>query len=194
MYEARPDRANLRQGDVIRGIYFPTYSFPELLLLHKIDDVGGLKFDKRVVVGATQRFAVVISQCCEFNEGKRNAFSLAAMMGVKEMLRVGTTRWGFNLAQLIPAAHLRIPVDRLRAANVIDENSGEPNAAVNSYLYDSGGNVLTEPQVVDFTRVISIRMEDQKAVLRAKVLQLDSDHRLEFQFKLAHFYGRPAEE
>jgi hypothetical protein len=191
MFEAAPDLTSLRQGDVIRGMYLPRYSLSTLSLLHKMGAAGGLEYEHRAILKAEQGFAVVISQCCEFNQGKRNAFSLARLLSVRQALWPDPPRWGFSLAELVPAKWTGVAVGKLREANTVTEE-GE-NAAVNVYLYDADGHVLTEPHIVDFTQVMSVRMEDKDKVLRGKALQLDREHRLEFQFKLSYFYSRPAD-
>jgi len=192
MYEAVLER-ELRQGDVIAGVYFPRYSFQNnLALLHKLDDAGQAQFDERAVMRAEYSPAVVISQCCEFNPGKRNLFSLARLTSVRSIVVSGFSAWGVNLARLVPAAWTRLAVETLRRANQIDEERPE-NEAVNVYLYDADGQFLTEPHVVDFTQVFSIKMQDSGRILASKVLQLDNEHRQEFQLKLGYFYTRPAE-
>jgi hypothetical protein len=192
MYQAVLDATSLRQGDVLKGVYLPRYSLLNLSLLHKLDKEGELQFDDRAVMKASRGFAVVLSQCCEFNEGKRNAFSLARLVKAKEALLPKISMWGVNLAELVPARYTKMAVDILQAANKLDEEHPN-NAAVNVYLYDVHGNVLTEPYIVDFTQVFSIKIEDSPKLLKMKVLELDNEHRLEFQLKLGYFYSRPAE-
>ena len=143
---------------------------------------------------------LVLSQCCEFNEGKRNSFSLGALLHWRDALTPKPGRWGFNLAELVPlsASFFRGREGReaellqmLREANRIDP--GRDVEAVNAYLYEAGGEILREPHVVDFTQVFSVKIQDKDKVLPFKVLQLDREHRREFQVKLGYFYSRRAE-
>jgi hypothetical protein len=191
MYEAVLEDS-LRQGDVIKGIYFPRYSLPTLSLLHKLDKEGTPAFEDRALVKAQHAFAVVLSQCCEFQEGKRNAFSLARLFDVKSLLLNRVTSWGINLAQLLPARYQQLAVDQLRIANHVNVDHPEETKAINGYFYDAHGAILTEPYFVDFTQVFSVDMKDSSKILKLKVLQLDNEHRLEFQLKLGYFYTRPA--
>src|SRR5712691_9776446 len=101
MYEAAPDLTRLRQGDVLRGVYFPSYALGDLFLLTKRQETGELRFEKRAQLSARESFAVVLSQCCEFNEGKRTRFSLGALRSWREALKPKPTRWGFNIAELV---------------------------------------------------------------------------------------------
>ncbi|SRR6266496_1013438 len=197
MYEDPPDVTLLRQGDVIGDIYFPKYSYATMSLLHKLDKGAALEFEERAIVRAQTSFAVVISQCCEFNVGKRNAFSLARLNPISRLISFRLPLFGFNLAQLVPARGftyaLELTVDQLREANRIDEVHPEQARALNAYLYEARADLLSEPYVADFTQVMSIRMEDMPIVLARKVLQLDRQHREEMQFKLGYFYSRRAE-
>ena len=68
MYEGHLDLTRLRQGDIIRDFCFPRYSLAEIRLLHSIADNGQAEFDEKAILKSTYRFAVVLSQCCEFNE------------------------------------------------------------------------------------------------------------------------------
>lgn len=202
MYDESPDFSRLRQGDVVEDFHFPKYSFGTLKLLHQADESGEFAFSNEVQVTARTRHGVVITQCCEFTAGKRNDFSLAILEPVREFFRSEITVWGFNIAELVPVARStyrgRGPevsderLQMLRDANKIDWEADE-NDAVNVYLYEPDGNLLTEPHLVDFTRVVSVRMDDQERVAESKALQLDPDHRREFQIKLAYYYGRKAE-
>jgi len=194
MYESTPDLTCLRQGDVIHGFCFPRYSLAEMRLLHSVETDGSLTFDNRAILKSEHRLAVVLSQCCEFNEGKRNAFSLGLLLRLSEVVRPRLRFWGVNLAELVPL--LRSPlrkhtVEEIRQANEIDLDSTR-TGAVNVYLLDPDGVYLTEPHVVDFSRVVSVRMQDKQRILRQKVLQLTDQNRRKFQKKLAYFYGRRA--
>src|SRR5438034_87519 len=200
MYGAAPHLTRLRQGDVLRGVYFPSYALGDLLLLTKWQETGELKFEKRAQLSAREAFAVVLSQCCEFNAGKRIRFSLGALRHWREALRPKPNRWGFNVAELVRVsasvwrgreandAHM---LQMLRDANRVDPAT-EVEAA-NAYLYEADGAILTEPYVVDFSQVFSVKIEEQGKFLPMKVLQLDREHRREFQLKLGVFYSRKAE-
>jgi hypothetical protein len=196
MYEATPDAACLRQGDIIAGIYLPRYAITDdFHLLHALDPEGNpTRFCNRAILKVEKRFAVVLSQCCEFNEGKRNAFSLGIVFTFREVFWPRRTFLRVNLAEVVPlkkSALSRIPVDQIRLANKIDP--AKPNAAVNTYLFEADGVHFQEPFVADFTQVFSVRMDDRAKVLRSKILQLDNQHRRDFQKKLGYFYARPAQ-
>jgi len=195
MYEAHPDPAQLRQGDVIKDIYLPRYTLKDLQVISTVDLQGQLKPVERAILKTDRRWAVVISQCCEFNEGKRNAFSLADLRPASIWLRIRSRLFGINLGELLPLSKTPFRkgvIEQLKQANKLDNSSGH-NQAVNAYFFDADGTHLLEPHIVDFTQVISIRMEDRAAVLSNKVLQMDVTHRKEFQAKLGYFYARPAE-
>jgi len=195
MYEPVPDTARLRQGDVISELYLPRYSPKSIIPLAK--GVDNLEFGDRLIIQAKPTRAIVLSQCCEFNEGKRNAFSLARLLRLPGRKRGRCRDWGVNLAEVVPFSRssfrgkASLGLEELRAANQVDPEA-PTNRAVNVFLLDTDGRFLLEPHIVDFTQVTSIKMEDKQYVLERKVLQLDAPTRRQFQLKLAYFYGRRA--
>lgn len=198
MYE-EPDRSTLRQGDVIQRLLLPRYSLGNLGLIYRFAPDDNHVFDDRGAVGMTNSLAVVLSQCCEFNQGKRQAFSVAELLPARRMGTWTLPLWGLNLAELTPLKYVmargidrRELVDALRRGNEIDTGAREKNTSLHLFLYDSDGAVLEEPHVADFSRVTSIRMKDMGRVRERKVLQLDEDSRAKFRMKLAYFYGRSA--
>lgn len=198
MYSGDPDTSSLRQGDVISGILFPRYALRTLAPLQRWKEDGSFEQSDRAVIDVRSRLAVVVSQCCEFNEDKRNAFTLARLVPLLSA-QVTFKLWGFNLAELVPLRKTKFKgklepavIEELRAANRVDPDA-EHNKAVNVYLFEPDGVRLTEHHVADFTQVFSINMAEKDVLLRSKLLELDPAHRREFQLKLAYFYGRRAE-
>lgn len=194
MYEAIPDLSALRQGDILKGLYIPRISLSEISVLHKLDAKGQLVNEKKAIFSCEQRLAVVLSHCCEMNNpGKREAFSLGALLRASEWLGRRPGSWGFNLAELVPIlrSSWREKIDEVRAANKVDR-AGRENRSINTYLFDpdKDRHHLSEPHVVDFGRVISVRYSDLPKAIGAKILQLDEAHRREFKLKLGLFYSR----
>ncbi len=140
----------------------------------------------------------MLSHCCEFNEGKRNFFSLGSLnVWWKVVKAPQVTQWGLNLAALVktsrssfrgPTGNHEDTLKALRAAN--DPNVGGFN---NTYLYDADGTVLAEEHNVDFTQVLSVKINDKETILASKVLELLPAKRREFQLKLGLYYSRKAE-
>jgi hypothetical protein len=196
MYVTTPDLDVLRQGDVLDNIYFPKYNFSELVLGHRIDkSTGAAEFSGLVTLKCEQRKVVVVSQCCEFNPGKRRAFSLAAFFGFSEYRQAVSPSRRFNIASLSPfskTSQRRNAVDEIRTANRVVP--GEPNASWNTFLYDQFEDLLPEPHVVEFTHVISVSMNDVDFIRSHKVLELDNTARRLLQVKLGFFYARSAED
>lgn len=192
MYEASPDDTDLLQGDVINNIHLPSFSFQNSGFLHKFVPDGPPSYDGRVVSSASLSRAVVLSQCCEFSDNKRQWFSIAELVNVADLIDQAAI--AFNLAPLQPIskAKIKYPYEELLKTNAIDENDLSRNKLLSGYVYDYDGNYLAEPHVVDFTRVTSISMRDKNYVLRRKIMQLDNAHRDEFKRKLGYFYMRPA--
>lgn len=203
MYEESPSPDQLRQGDVLDGFYFPRISLPQLEFLHELNQDGSFDFAGRSVLDAKESKAVVISQCCEFNEEKRKWFSVASLSRLSNWTtKPEVNVFGVNVAELVPVrrSHYRGRegvteelVDFLREANRIDP-SADTNHAVNVFLYEADGEALEEHHLVNFSQVVSVRIDDHDALTRLKVLQLDREHRHMMQNKLGYFYARKAEE
>ena len=102
MYETAPNLNELRQGDIISDIYLPKFGITDTHFLHKLKDDGNWEFSKQTVMNTAKGYAAVISQCCEFNVGKRNSFSLAQLIGLGESRLPTWKLFGFNLAEVVP--------------------------------------------------------------------------------------------
>jgi hypothetical protein len=193
MYEASLDDTELWQGDVISNIHLPNYSFKNSGFLYELLVDGTRKYGGKAVSQASESKAIILSQCCEFNEAKRHWFSLAKLVTLSDLADRLTL--AFNIAPLQPISKAGIrypPPDELLKSNVIEVGDQSNNKLLSSYVYDRDGHHLAEPHVADFTRVTSISMNDKAYVLSKKILQLDDAHRLEFKKKLAYFFIRPA--
>jgi hypothetical protein len=194
MYETSPDLTVLRQGDVISNIVFPKFSLKEMRLLYKVEASENPAFGDEVILKTSTQFAAVLSQCCEFNEGKRKSFSLARIVGLGERTHPALRVFGVNLAEIVPWNRLaprQRDLEALLRANSVEADRPQH---VNVYTLRPDGQHLAEPHLVDFSRVFSVHIAEKERVLARKVLQLDSSHRREFQLKLAYFYARSAED
>lgn len=193
MYESSPDLTTLWQGDVINDIYLPRLEFSSAGFVHKFTPSGELRFGGNTVAKAAKCKAVVVSQCCEFIEKKRDSFSVAELVSITDF--VDQTVLAFNLAELRPISETRLrnanPAELL-ATNTFDDDDLAGNRLVNCYVYDMHDSYFSEPHIVDFTRITSISMKDKQFVARAKILQLDEPHRDELKRKLGYFFTRPA--
>jgi hypothetical protein len=196
MYEPSPNCSELRQGDIVANIYLPRFGINDVSFLHKLSKSGSFEFSKQAIMQTTSQCAAVISQCCEFNEGKRNSFSLAELIGVDEWLSTEPWVSGVNLAEIVPwkrSEWSQYETDKLLEANSIDLDQGSKQH-INVYFLKPDGQRFMEPHIIDFTRVFSIRMSEKDRILQNKILQLDKPHRIQLQQKLAYFYARPAEK
>ena len=194
MYEPSPNFSELRQGDIISNMYLPRFGISDVSFLHKMQADGSFQFSEQAIMSTSMQFAAVISQCCEFNENKRNSFSSAGLIGLGKRPFAGWKVFGLNLAEIVSwkaMAWTKHTPDSLKKANSIEPETGKFQI-VNAYFLDPDGNHFKEMHAIDFTRVFSVRMKEKDRVLRNKILQLDDAHRIELQRKLAYFYARPA--
>src|SRR4051812_14341204 len=79
----------LRQGDVLGKVFFPALGAQFQTVSTTASVVGGLSMPaiENVLVKGEQRFAIVISHDCEFNEDKRNRLLLARLESVPGNLK-----------------------------------------------------------------------------------------------------------
>lgn len=197
MYNTNVDPHNLRQGDVISSVLLPRFAIDPIECIYRRKGGDENEFVNKTIVATELRFAVVISQCCEFNVGKRKSFSLAEMIPCRKWRRKKETVISL-LAELIPFS--RSPFksrpflgDSEDVATLMAENTivpGGKNSSVHAYCYEADKQHLMEPYVVDFTRITSVGMGDAKCLLKQKILQLTDDERRKFQLKLGYFFSR----
>lgn len=198
MYVELFEEEKLRQGDVIAGLTIPRLSFKNTGYIYENKSGNFATFADKIVVNAEERLSVVISQCCEFNEGKRNAFAIAPLLFWKKAISHSINLSGISLCELIPIS--KSPFNRkgreeqileeLRKSNYAEE---EERSNVHAFLFEPDGEHLKEPHIVDFTRITSISMKDHDFVHSKKVLQLQDEMRLALQLKIGYFFARKAE-
>jgi hypothetical protein len=193
MYESSPDGTELWQGDVIDDLRLPRFEYSTTRFTYKLHADGNRSDDGQSVSGTSSFKAVVLSQCCEFTEGKRHSFSVAELKSLNDLV-AEIEGLALNVAELLPITKVKLKGwdrDTLIASNTIDISS-QANKLIYGYVYLPDGTALKEPHVADFTRITSISMRDKNYLLNSKLLQLTPEYRDQFKLKLAYFFSRPA--
>ena len=169
----------LRQGDVLGEVFMPAMA-SEIRFLpqaQRVTSEAQVERPREALIQGAWRFVAVVSHDCEFNEGKREKLLVARIQGLPRNL----------------TSEERVA---LRESNDVEARSeaGENIAGVNSWLFDPLPGAFDEESVADFTSITALPMgllDEYRSLKRA---ELHHDHRLLFRFKLAWFFGRPADD
>ncbi len=185
MFIAAPDKKELRQGDILAGVWFPRIRFEDIRLVAHVDHsdqekivaVPELVTDREMEwttaqIQMTRRFVMVLSQCCDM------------------VISGGNTR-----AQTLVVAPL-VPVpDRYRRQIEFDALRANKIEEYVNLFYVEQRDPLPSDFVVDFRRVVSVVLRNALArFLDLKVLQLTDETRIVLKSKLAFSFGRLTEE
>jgi hypothetical protein len=190
MFLDAPDKTELRQGDVVYGLYFPLVKSEDIVVLGKptipltvpgqettLSPVIAAKGENKdavlVQMYARQGYSIVLSQCCDLalrEGGKMNspAFVVAPLAEVPYLIRSNNEK-----------------------LELLKQNRLEH---FTSLFYLPFTSPLPSEMVVDFSRMASIDNKDYSHALAGKSLQMTDESRVTFKTKLASHFGRPTEE
>lgn len=162
-----PDTNNLRQGDIIRDVIFPLYN------LNNMWTISDLRSQEtpRIQMQYTKTYAMVISQCCEFQEGKRKHFLVALIGTIPDVIKNNSENY-----------------ERLKASNVLPE---DPHRKSYVDLFYLEPHMNFSEAIVRLNRVTSIHMNNKQQILQNKILQLSDEARNLLKEKLGYFFMRP---
>ncbi len=189
MFLDAPYKNELRQGDVIYGLYFPLVNSADILVLGRpttptiipgqettLSPVIGARGENKdavlVQMYARQGYSIILSQCCDLalrEGGKMNspAFVVAPLADVPYSIRTND--------------------DRLE---LLKQNSLEH---FTSLFYLPCTAPLSSEMAVDFSRMASIANKDYSHAIAGKLLQMTDESRVKLKTKLAGHFGRPTE-
>ncbi|HEX3174556.1 MAG TPA: hypothetical protein VHQ43_10135 [Solirubrobacterales bacterium] len=169
----------LRQGDIVGEIFLPTIgtNFQSIVGGTSLTGATEKQQHERVIIGGDYHYLVIVSHCCEFNEGKRNKFLVA---------RLQRPRQNLSSEQY----------EALRLSNDVEAraSSGEPVAGLDSFLLDPVPGSLDEERVASFTSITAVPLSMKEDFRAAKIAELDHGTRILFRAKLAWFFGRTADD
>jgi hypothetical protein len=185
MFIAKPDKSELRQGDIITGVWFPRIRFEDIRLLAAVDSANpeqivtlpelvsdrGMEWTTAQIQMA-RRFVMVLSQCCDLEMVKNRPRGLAAVV-----------------SPLVPVPEMY----RKKPEYLASLRQNKIESYVN-HFYVEHAPPLPSDFIVDFGRVVSIGLDQVKDLLSQKVLQLTDASRIALKSKLAFNFGRLTDE
>lgn len=174
----------LRQGDVVGPIIYPKLKGPPQIN-HRPQGWGD---DRKVNLSleqpAYERYAVVASHDCEFNDGKRALFLMARLDDLNRDVK-------------------QEQVEAIRAANdairIEEKEEGEDEAPprydyIDTFVFDPVAGAFDTEKLVRFTTLTAWPEDMLDYVISLKRAELEHEYRVRFQRKLAFFLGREADD
>lgn len=177
MYKPRDDWSEtLRQGDVFGEIAYPLVTNQATLNadIPLYGAAGGGQDSIRIPF--TQRLAVVVSHCCEFNPGKRSNFLMARVESM-------------NTHKMTPDE-----IALLKTGNDYEKcvAEGKP-IQLDTFVLDPIADSFTELRRVNLQTICSYPIAFVDEMVKLKKAELADEHRELFRKKLAMFFARPSE-
>jgi hypothetical protein len=202
MFIDNPDLAELRQGDIIQGLFYPEISCSEISLVGKPanlfanETVGNgeeqlpnliAKLDKKGKQGLSgftaqinvyYGFFIVISQCCDLarrdgGKPKSSAFVTAPLLEIPYDLNKDNPK--FDQEKF----------------NIFKSNSLETYI---SSFFIAQKFPIKKDYLVDFNQIVSFPRTQYDFLLKNKILQMNDKTRIQFKLKLISHFGRATQE
>lgn len=167
--------ARLRQGDVVGPVPYPKLKNPPQKILKPAGWAAGAGASHALEFPVDERYAVIVSHDCEFNEAKRRQFLLARVQDFPD-----------SLAPEVQA--------QLRAANeAVREEGDDPGERydyLDAFVLDPLPGSFETERVVSFTTIVAFPMTMVGTVREMKKAELKHEHRHQLRQKIAFFFGR----
>lgn len=188
MFLNEPNREELRQGDIIQGLYFPMMNCRTMEILGipleeepQQENSLGLSaraerksgfhlFSAKLLIA--RGLSIILSQCCDLERRNNNQDAIA--MIVAPLRSIGR--------------HIRDNSEKFSnlQSNILTH-------FVNQY-YIPQYSPLQSDYMVDFNLMVSIPQGEYNYILSRKVLQMTDEARARFKIKLTHHFGRAFDE
>ncbi|MFY9225594.1 MAG: hypothetical protein WAQ98_23155 [Blastocatellia bacterium] len=178
----------LRQGDIIEGVFFPVMELEKLNILgnptkthfsNSSPSLSAISYIKKktnfftIQLKAFYGFSIVLSQCCDLAKRDDGKLEVPA----------------FVLAPLV-----EVPYPILTNLNKLEAlQKNETTSFVNRF-YIPKNEILPIDFIVDFAVLVSIPREEIDFVLSRKILEMTDESRLKFKAKLGLHFGRLTQE
>lgn len=196
MFIDTPNAEELRQGDIVYGIYFPQMLCSSMLLLGQSRPVDPLAAEHPALTPVSAQkgkpatltaqievmliYAMVVSHCCdlEVREGKKRPdllyIAMSPLLDIPYLIRTDNDR----LQQLRDNSNPLINAGR-SFINLFHIPQHPP---------------LPSEKMIDYNIIISVPAKDYEYVLGNKVLQMTDEHRIRLKNKMSFNYGRYTQE
>lgn len=191
MFIETPDRSQLRQGDIIKGLFYPQINCEKLQLTGQpfvdlTDTTTESKQGNLLAVAEKKHgftmftaqvkvfcgFFVILSQCCD----------IARRQGKLEIP-------AFAVSPL-----LEIPYSVRNSSEKLNELQSNRLESFINFFYVFEKQPLLQDYVVDFNQIVSLPRSEFDFALSRKVLQMTDKSRISFKLKLSSHFGRPTQE
>lgn len=187
MFIPSPNLAELRQGDVLKGLYYPEPNASDLLLegkanepLHQtltataeyVVDTKSLKWMSGRIRYLLRGYVMVISQCCDL-EVKQSGLPKTTSIVLAPILD-------------IPPSISNDPdkLAKLKANSIVE--------FINFYFLSNYPPTLAIDHLVNLNRLFSMSREGFPFLLSRKALEMTVDARFQLKSKLQYNFSRPA--
>ena len=169
----------LRQGDVLGTVFLPLLGSDFKIVAPRGSLTEGLPEQpiQEIIIGGENRFVVVVSHDCEFNEDKRNKLLVARLQNVPG-----------NLSDEERAD--------LRESNNAEARvaEGKEVSGIDNFVFAPLPGAFDSEQIASFTTITPLPMGKREELRAAKWAELNQEHRVLFRKKLGLFFARDAED
>lgn len=195
MFVEKIDNNELRQGDIIQGLFYPELNCSDLNLIGNpygnLTNINSNDPYQGNLVALTDNkkkeglnvftaqikvyygFFILISQCCDIAKRADGKPGVPA----------------FVVSPLIEVPYL-IRQDTKKLSDLQANNQGSFINLFYIYQYQ----LLSQDYVVDFNRVVALPRSQYEFALSRKVLQMTDINRVRFKLKLGSHFARPTQE
>jgi hypothetical protein len=167
---------DLRQGDVFGLTLYPKLKNQPQIVQKPKGWAPGAGSEVALEYPADKQYAVVISHCCEFREGKRERFLIARVQKFPERME----------------SEMRAAIEASNAAVRVDEHQPERREWLEFFVLDPVAGCFEDKRLVDFTTIMSVNKAMRGHIDDEKKAELEQPYREQFRKKLGLFLARDA--
>jgi hypothetical protein len=188
MFMPELNRNELRQGDIIYGLYYPSMKCETLGLVGRVASPSTPVTESLSLSAVTEKsygiewmsaqvqvfrgFSIILSQCCDLERrnGKLNypAFVISPLQDIPYPIRTYPER-------------------------LVDFQENSLGKYINNF-YILQSPPLPQAYQVDFSMVVSVPRSEFDFALTGKVLQMTDEARVRFKLKLGQHFSRPTQD
>lgn len=195
MFVEELEQSELRQGDIIQGLFYPELNCSDLHLIGTPDNnLTNLQLNAEVqpnLVALTENkpkeglaiftaqikvsygYFILVTQCCDIakrDKGKP------------------------NLSAFVVSPLLEVPYPIRKDTEKLTELQANNQGSFINFFYIHQEQPLSQDHVIDFNRVVALPRSQYDFALARKVLQMTDKDRVRFKLKLGSHFARPTQE
>lgn len=195
MFVEEIDQRELRQGDIIQGLFYPELNCSDLHLIGTPDNnLTNLQVNAEVQpnllvltenkpkeglaiftaqVKVSYGYFILITQCCDIAKGEKGKP---------------------NISAFVVSPLLEVPYQIRQNLEKLTELKANNQGSFTNFFYVHKHQPLLQDNVIDFNRVVSLPRAQYDFALARKVLQMTDKERVRFKLKLGSHFARPTQE